>query len=107
MLRIHDWVFDGDGLERRLVGFVADALTLNGEVEEGLGAEVSLVSEFGDNHGTTARPIETFEYGVVGAFEWDRPDAGVSNNFGNELHDGHNDVDIHRHSKHPCDAVRV
>ena len=32
----------GDRFERCLVGFVADALVLDHETEEGLGAEVSL-----------------------------------------------------------------
>ena len=76
-------------------------------MEEGLGAEVSLVPEFGGDHGTTARPIETFEHGVVEAFEWDRPDAGVPNDFGDESHDGHDDVGVHRHLKRPSDAVLV
>ena len=42
VLRPHGGVFDGHGLEHRLVRFVADAFTLDGEVES-LGAGVSLV----------------------------------------------------------------
>jgi hypothetical protein len=52
VLPAHDGVSTRGGLEHRLVGFVADALVLNGEVEESLGAEVCLVLEFGDNHST-------------------------------------------------------
>ena len=41
-----------DGLEHRLVGFVADALALDGEVEKSLGVEVCLVPECGDDRST-------------------------------------------------------
>ena len=70
-------MFDGDGLENRLVGFVVDAFALDGEVEESFGAEVYLIPEVGDYHTATARPIETFEHGVVEPFEWNYPDAGA------------------------------
>jgi len=58
-----------DGLEDRLVGHVTDALALGREVEEGLGAEVRLVPELGDHHGSSGRSIEAFENRVVESFE--------------------------------------
>ena len=85
----------GDRLEHRLVGSVADALALDGEVEKSLGADVCLVPEFRDDHGTTARPIETFQHGIVESFQRDRPDASVPDDFRNKPHDGHNDIGDH------------
>ena len=45
-------MFDGDSLKRCLVGFVADALALDGKVEKSLGVEVCLVPECGDDRST-------------------------------------------------------
>jgi hypothetical protein len=53
VLGSHCGMSAGDGLGDCLVGFVADALALDREVEEGLGAEISLVPELRDNHGTS------------------------------------------------------
>jgi len=41
-------------LNHCLVEFVADALALDREVEEGLAAEICLVPEFGDDRRTSA-----------------------------------------------------
>ena len=49
MLGAHGGVPARDGREHRPVGFVADALLLGREVQEGLGGKVSLVSELGNN----------------------------------------------------------
>jgi len=49
----HDRMPVRDGLEDCLVGLVADALALDREVEEGLGAEVRLVPRLGDHHGSS------------------------------------------------------
>ena len=54
VLGAHDRVSARDGLEHRLVRLVADTFTLNREMEEGLGAEISLVSELGNHHRTSA-----------------------------------------------------
>jgi len=51
----HDRVPVRDGFEDRLVGFVTDALALDREVEEGLGAEYALFLSLGI---TTGRPDE-------------------------------------------------
>jgi hypothetical protein len=107
VLGSHDGMSAGDGLEDCLVGFVADALALDREMEEGLGAEISLVPEFGDNHRASARTIETFKHRVVEPFQRSGPDTGVPDYLGNEPHDGHDDVRIHRHLEHPGDTVRV
>jgi len=48
VLGSHDGVSTADRLEHCLVGFIPDALALDREVEESLGAEP------GDNHGTSA-----------------------------------------------------
>jgi hypothetical protein len=40
-----------DGFENGLIGFMTDALALDGEVKEGLGADIGLVPEFGNHHG--------------------------------------------------------
>ena len=53
VLGAHDAVSSRDGSEHCIVRFVADAFALDCEVKEGLGAEVSLVLEFGDNHRKT------------------------------------------------------
>ena len=50
MLGTHDGVPARDLLEHRPVGFVADALLLDREAEEGFGAQVNLGSELGNNH---------------------------------------------------------
>jgi len=42
-----------NGPEHGLVGFITDTLSLDGEVEQCLGAEVSLVPEFLDDNGTS------------------------------------------------------
>ena len=44
-----DLVSFRDGPEDGLIGFATDALALGGEVNESLGAEVSLVPELGDD----------------------------------------------------------
>jgi len=54
VLGFYDGASTGDGLEHCLVGFVADVLALNCEVEKCLGAELSLVPELGDKHRTPA-----------------------------------------------------
>ena len=48
VLGSHGKVSAGDGLEHCHIRFVADALALDREVKEGLGAGVCLVPEFGD-----------------------------------------------------------
>ena len=53
MSRPHDWMTARDGLEHSLVGLVTNALALDCEMEEGLGAEICLVPEFRDNDGTS------------------------------------------------------
>jgi len=53
VLGSHNGVSAGEGLEHCLVGFIADALSLDREVEEGLGAEP------GDNHRTSAKHSST------------------------------------------------
>ena len=40
-------------LEYSHVGFIADALALDGEVEEGLGGKIGHVPEFWDDNGTS------------------------------------------------------
>jgi len=47
---------------------VTDALALGREVEESLGAEVGLVPQLGNYHGTSDRTIETLEDRVVEPF---------------------------------------
>ena len=106
MLGSHDGVSAGDRLEHCLVRFVADALALDREVQEGLGAEVCLVPELGDNHRGSTRTIKTFKHRVVQSFQWGGPNTGVPN-LGNKPHDSHNDVRIHRHLEHPRDTVRI
>jgi len=64
----HDRVPVRGGLEDRLVGLVTDALALGREVEEGLGAEVRLVPQLGDHHGSSERSIEALEDRVVEPF---------------------------------------
>jgi len=54
VLGSHHGVLAGDRLEHCLVGFVADALALDREMEEGLAADVNLVPELGDDHGMSA-----------------------------------------------------
>jgi len=103
----HDRVPVRNGLEDRLVGFVTDALALNREVEEGLGAEVRLVPQLGDHRGSTRRTIEALEDRAVEPFKWSGPNAGIPNDLGDKPHDGHDDVRVHRHLEHPGGAVRL
>jgi len=103
----HDRVPVRNGLEDRLVGLMTDALGLNREVEERLGAEVRLVPQLGDHHRSTRRTIEALENRVVEPFKWSGPNAGMPNDLGDKPHDGHDDVRVHRHLEHPGDAVRV
>ena len=49
----HDRMPARNGPEHGLVRFITDTLSLDGEVEECLGAEVSLVPEFWDDNGTS------------------------------------------------------
>jgi len=107
MFGAHDRVPFGNESEHGIVGFVPDALALDGEVEEDFGAEVCFVLEPGDDYGTSERPIEAFEHRVVESFQRSGPDAGVPDDLGDEPHDGHDDVRVHRHLEHPSDAVRV
>ena len=107
MFGTHDRVPVGNGPEHCIVRFVPDALALDGEVEEGLSTEVRFVLEPGDDHGTSGRTIETFEHRVVETFQRSGPDAGVPDDLGDEPHDSHDDVRVHRHLEHPGDAVRV
>jgi hypothetical protein len=55
VLRAHDRVSAGDGLEHRLVGLVSDAFTWMTRWRRALSLRY-LVPEFGDDHGTTAGP---------------------------------------------------
>ena len=57
VFRAHVGMSAGDGLEHGLVGLVTGARGLNGEVEKGLGAEVSLVLESRDHNEATDRNI--------------------------------------------------
>ena len=49
----HDWMSTRDGPEYGLVGFIANTLALDGEMEEGLGTEVGDVPQFRNNDGTS------------------------------------------------------
>ena len=86
----------GDRLEHRLVGIVADAPALNGEVEKSLGAEVPLVPEFGDENGATVRRTGAFEHNVVEPFERNFLVALMPNDLRNKPYDGHDDVGDHQ-----------
>ena len=50
VLGSHDLVTGRDRLEYRLIGFMTNTLALNSEVEEGPGAEVSLVPKLWNDH---------------------------------------------------------
>ena len=65
MLGSHGRTPVGDRLEHGPIGFVASVLALDFEVEEGLGAERSLVPELGDNYRTSWGTIEAFEHHIV------------------------------------------
>ena len=54
VLGAYDGVSAGDELEYALVGFIPDALAPDREVEERLGAKVSLVPELGENDRASA-----------------------------------------------------
>ena len=100
-------VIPRDRLEHSRVKFVVDALALDGEVEECLGAEVCLVPELGDHHKRSGWRVETFKYGVVKPFEWSGWDAIVPNDLGDELHDIQHNVFIRGLLEHPGDAIRI
>jgi len=51
--------------------------------------------------------IEALEDRIVKTLQCSGPNAGVPNDLGDESHDGHDDVRVHRHLEHPGDAVRV
>jgi len=90
----HDRMPIQDGLEDRLVEFMTDALMLDREVG-GLGAEVGLVSGFGDHHGLSGPTIEALEDRIVEPFQWSSPDAGVPNDLADGFRDGHDDARVH------------
>ena len=76
-------------------------------MEEGLGAEVRFVPELVDHNRRSGRAIKTFDHRVVESFQRSGPDARVPNDVGNEPHDGHDGVRIHRPIEHPGDALRI
>jgi len=80
----HDRTPVRDGLEDLLVGFVTDALALDREVEEGLGAEVGLVPQLEDHHGLSGRTVEALQDRVVESFEWSGLDVSIPNDLGDE-----------------------
>ena len=55
------------------------ALALDREVEEGLDAEVGLVHELGDHHGSSGRTIEVFKDRIVETLQCSDPNTGVPN----------------------------
>ena len=84
------------GLEHDLVGFVTDALALDHEVEEDLGA-------------TTGCPDERSKrsYNDHRAFPVGLCECSVSDSLEDVPHDGHDYVYIHGHLKHASDTVRI
>jgi len=101
------WMPARNGLGCGIGEFVTNAFALDGEVEEGLSTEISLVLDYWDNNRTFGCTVEAFEYRVVKSFQGSGSDAGVPKNFGDKPHNGHNDTRVHRHLEHPCDTVRT